>query len=122
MDVSNPVDVSGDNVAPRLTGQESAGQWAGEIEFMRSTGLKRGWLAAVTGRYKLVVDTFGPPKPVLFDLKKAPDELTNFIDKPGYQKTVKRLASALLQYAKDHDDPRLDAGKIRETLNELASR
>jgi uncharacterized sulfatase len=117
----------------RLMGQRTAGQEEGrdasalftgnppgdwnDVAFLRSTS-RQGWLAAVTDDYKLV---FSPnDRPWLFDLKREPDELTNFFDDPEYRDVVKRLSGELLRYCKTHNDPALENTQILAAITAAA--
>ena len=78
-----------------------------------------GWVAAVTGRYKLVVDSLGPPW--LFDLDEDPDELENVVDVPEKRGAAARLAGALREYGERSGDPRVALPSVRAALERLES-
>ena len=85
------------------------------VAFLRSTGGSgQGWVAAVTGRYKLVLSADDPAW--LFDLEQDPDELINFYGTPECRKTARRLATALLEYGSTFQDQRLELPAIRTAL------
>ena len=56
----------------------------------------------------------------LFDLKKEPEELTNFFNDPEYREVVRRLSSELLRYCKRHNDPALEDPQIRAAITAAA--
>lgn len=87
------------------------------VVYLRGTArANEGWIAAVNKRYKLVYGV-GNDEPWLFDLKKDPDELKNYYDKPRLAGTRKNLAAKLLQYLIDYDDPYLtDYPNLRAKL------
>ena len=66
------------------------------------------WVAAVTDRYKLVIDK--KEKPYLFDLQKDPDELINFYNDAAYASVAKKLQSELFRQMKKYDEPGLKKG------------
>ncbi len=63
------------------------------------------WVAAVTDRYKLILDK--KEKPYLFDLEKDPDELINFYGDKDYAVVVKRLQTELFLQMKKYKEPGL---------------
>ena len=85
-----------------------------DIAFVRSTGDEAGWLAAVTDRHKLIVSTTDDPW--LFDLEEDPDELINRFQDPGCREIVRDLSRQLLDYGKNHKDPRIQNAKITADL------
>ena len=95
-----------------IEGKAPAG-W-NDIAFMRGTGLERGWVAAVTRRYKLVYST--QDDPWLFDLQRDPDELTNFFGDREYRDTVRTLSTQLRDYGRNSQDPRLADARIQADL------
>lgn len=64
------------------------------------------WVAAVDGRYKLVLDK--KEKPYLFDLVKDPDELINFYKDPAYKEIAKRLEKELFIQMEKYKEPGLE--------------
>ena len=85
-----------------LTG-EAPKSWK-DITFLRRSGrASKGWLAAVSDRYKLVVAP--EDEPWLYDLEEDPDELINFFDVPTHRQAVKALAGELRRYGATYDDP-----------------
>jgi len=95
-----------------MTGKAPAG-WK-DVAFFRGTGDARGWLAAVTDRYKLVYCSADDPW--LFDLEKDPDEVVNFFRDPAYRDTVRALSREIVEYAKQHKDPRAEDVKVKADL------
>lgn len=85
-----------------------------DIAFLRGTGTERGWLAAVTDRYKLIYAT--QDDPWLFDLKTDPDELKNQFLNPEYRETVQSLSAQLKEYGEKYKDPRIANVKLKSDL------
>lgn len=86
--------------------------------FSRSPGEREGsgWLMTTDGHYKLIAS---PVEPLwLIDLKKDPAELVNRIGDPELAAVRSHMAKALLNYAKQFDDPNilLGHGKLRRSL------
>ncbi|MCK4959700.1 MAG: sulfatase-like hydrolase/transferase, partial [Planctomycetes bacterium] len=95
------------------TGKAPAG-WDDIIFVRESSANQVGWIAAVTGRYKLV---FAPNEdPWLFDLEKDPDEITNFLNDPAYRETVRTLARKLRQYGQKYHDPYTQGPKAKADI------
>ena len=88
-----------------------------DIVFVRSTGVERGWLAAITDRYKLIYSTSDDPW--LLDLQKDPDELANYYGKPEYQDISRTLARQLADYGQRYKDPRISNARIRSQIAAL---
>ncbi|MGJ8744008.1 sulfatase family protein [Polaribacter sp.] len=63
------------------------------------------WAAAVTDRYKLVIDK--KEKPYLFDLQKDPDELINFYYDKEYAAIAKKMQTELFKQMNEYDEPGL---------------
>jgi len=76
------------------------------------------WLAAFTGRYKLIVST--KDRPWLIDMQQDPDELKNFCFNPEYRELVRTLSKELLDYGKRFNDARISVTKVAEDLKQLA--
>ena len=91
----------GRDASALLTGKTPS-NWK-DIGFMRGTN---DWLCAVTQDYKIVYSQ--KDVPWLFDLKKDPDELTNFFKNPKYSDVARNLTAELMAYCKRYDDPSLD--------------
>jgi len=67
--------------------------WNKRMRFMTDTKQAK-WAAAVDQNYKLVLGRNGPP--ILFDLKKDPNESINFYLQKGYETSSKSLKDALI--------------------------
>ena len=78
-----------------------------DIGFLRGT---QDWLCAVTGDFKIVYSQRDVPW--LFDLKKDPDELTNFYEDSQYSAVVENLKAELIAYCRKYNDPRLENPKM----------
>ncbi len=85
-----------------------------DIVFLRGPGRERGWLAAVTDRYKIIYSTADDPW--LFDLEKDPDELVNVVNAPAYREEVRELSRQLADYGKKYNDPRAAHVEIQADL------
>ncbi len=92
-----------------FTGRTPAG-WK-DITFMR---IDKSWLCAVTDRYKIIYARQGVPW--LFDLKKDPDELTNFYADPQYKSVVKELSGELMTYCTRYNEPHFANPKIKAEM------
>ena len=91
-----------------------------DIVFVRGTGsADKNWLAAFTGRYKLIVSPKDPPW--LIDMQRDPDELENLCLDPEYRKVARTLAKELLDYGKRFNDARASGTKVAEDLKTLAA-
>jgi uncharacterized sulfatase len=86
-----------------------------DIGFMRGTN---DWLCATTQDHKIVYSQ--KDVPWLFDLRKDPDELTNFFTDPQYGSIVKNLTAELIAYCKKYDDPRLQDRKMGPEMERAA--
>ncbi|MDG2122896.1 MAG: sulfatase-like hydrolase/transferase, partial [Verrucomicrobiales bacterium] len=110
-DVPAEVKAEGRDASGLLRGEKT--DWE-DVAFLRGTGEKNSWLAAVTDRYKLVV----APKdtPWLFDLEEDPDEMVNFW---GKRDVGASLMKKLRGYAERYGDERL--GMVEKALGELTA-
>lgn len=90
-----------------------------DIVFLRGyvdcPGSDFGWLAAITPRYKLLVDN----KSYLIDMEKDPDETQNFIDDPKYKNVIRFLSSKLLEYGKEYNDPKIYRSNINDQIHKF---
>lgn len=87
-----------------LFGPSRPNEAAPRVAYLRQAGKgDRGWLAAVTDRYKLVVSA--DDSPWLFDLELDPDELTNFYDAESHRGIRGLMSKRLKQYADEFKDP-----------------
>lgn len=114
-----PEKMEGQDFSPLLTKPKNQKKWR-DITFVRNTqdnNVDKGWVAAITSRYKLVLSS--EDEPWLIDMESDPHELINFIQNPDNSKIVKELAMKLDEYGKSHNDPFLLKGKMRQDLNKL---
>ena len=98
--VEHDAKFQGRDLSSRL---KSPGADVDATTFLRNAGTEANWLAAVDGRYKLIVST--KDQPWLMDLEADPDELLNFFGRPGTDGPTKRLAASLQEYAESTNDP-----------------
>jgi len=63
------------------------------------------WVAALTDRYKLVIDK--KEKPYLFDLELDPNELINYYYDEKYAAVVKKLQTELFRQMEQYEEPGL---------------
>lgn len=110
-----PSEVEGRDATELLKGTTPA-SWD-DITFLRAATNSRGWVAAVSDRYKLVVSV--ADEPWLFDLESDPDELKNHCSSEQNAEVVTKLAAALLKYGSDSKDPQLTDGPLVEQLKSL---
>lgn len=88
-----------------------------DLTFMRIGGTgkgERGWMAAVTSRYKFVVSPGDGPW--LFDREADPWELKNFSGDPGHRDAARMLATALGDYGARFHEPLMGAGGVAAAL------
>ena len=115
MDVETAGQEQGRDASGLFVGQGTS-DWPG-VAFIRGTSRdvnKSGWVAVVTDDHKLV---YSPQdRPWLFDLKKEPEELTNFFSHPEYRDTVERLTGELIEYCKRYDDPAGEDPKMKSEM------
>ncbi len=69
------------------------------------------WVAAVTNRYKLVLDK--KEKPYLFDLEKDPNELINFYNDKNYKEIAEKMQKELFVMMNKFKEPGLVSLKNR---------
>lgn len=114
MKVQFDAPVDGRDASPLLAGRPTDPPWK-DITFLRAAGSKpRGWLAAITDRYKLVAS---PDDPLwLFDLEQDPDELENHALREERRGVVRELARELKEYVETHGDPYGQVDKVRDDL------
>ncbi len=103
----------GRDASQLLTTGRAPDGWV-DVVFLRGTGEERGWLAAVTDRYKLVYSTADVPW--LFDLEKDPDELVNAFNDPTYRETIRELSKQLREYGRKYTDPRAANADVQADL------
>jgi arylsulfatase A-like enzyme len=111
--VENSDKVEGRDASQLLTEGKRPAGWR-DVTFVRSTGTASGWLAAFTDRYKFVVSTYDTPW--LLDLKKDPNESTNYAMNPEYREVVKDLGAQLLEYGQASRDVRASEARIQADL------
>ena len=87
------------------------------MTFLRNSGKKARWVAAVDDRYKLILSVNDVPW--LLDAEQDPDELLNFYRRPGTAAVAKRLGEALREYGNATEDPFLDHPSIVASLAEV---
>jgi len=102
MGIKNNVAFDGANTAADFLSKEKVVN-SNRITYFAKTG--GWWVAAVDGRYKLVLDK--KEVPYLFDLDKDPDELINFYKDPAYKEIVKRLEKELFIQMEKYKEPGL---------------
>lgn len=107
----NPI--HGRDFSQLLMGKEPKA-WT-DIAIVRGTGDRKGWLMAVSDRYKLVVSANDPIW--FFDLERDPNEMINLRDHPGYRETIKTMATKLITYGKKHSEPFTEQTQIKGDLN-----
>lgn len=108
MDVKTDIEFDGRNTANDYTNKKM--MVAGD-EFTHFAGSGDSWVSLVNNRYKLVLSI--SDKPWLFDLQEDPDELTNFYNKPNYEKISNRLMKVLKQRMETYDE------RILKTASEI---
>jgi arylsulfatase A-like enzyme len=99
----------------------SASEWE-DVTFMRIGGPENkgnGWLSAVSQRHKFVVGAKG--ERALFDLREDPFELTNLSSRASHRTIVADLASALLAYGQNHNEPLFELEGVRSSLSQAVS-
>ncbi|MEO1614945.1 MAG: sulfatase [Planctomycetota bacterium] len=115
----------GEDKAPDDEGRDLSGQLTGDavqsekgpgqaVTFLRSSGTKVNWVAAVDSRYKLVLSVSDDPW--LFDNEQDPDELLNFFRRPGTDGVAQRLGKALEDYLQSTSDPAFENQAIKASL------
>lgn len=99
--------------------KNSADDW-NDIAIVRGTGDRKGWLMAVSDRYKLVVSANDPMW--FFDLERDPNEMINLRDHPGYRETIKTMAAELIAYGKKYNEPFVGQTQIKSDLDWAVSK
>ena len=92
--------------------------WKDVTFLRRANPNKLSWLAAFTGRHKLIISIKNPPW--LTDMQKDPDELENFCLDPEYREIAQALAREIIDYGKRFNDTGTSIAKIAEDLQQLA--
>ncbi|MBM4155229.1 MAG: sulfatase [Lentisphaerae bacterium] len=95
-----PGPVEGRDASALFTGAGTAPEGWTDVTILRSAraddDAPAGWLAAVSGRHKLIVSP--TESPWLFDATADPDETRNLAGDPAARETVRTLARALRDY------------------------
>ncbi|GAA4237644.1 sulfatase [Postechiella marina] len=78
--------------------------------------IHKSWVAAITNRYKLIIDVSVKSQPWLIDTKKDPDELINHFGEPAYKDITKNLASKLKDYTIEQNDSFKDNKIFKQKL------
>lgn len=69
----------------------------------------------MSNRYKLVYAPFSDPW--LYDLKKDPDEIINFISEAKYREKIRELSKDLLDYGKKYNDEYIKIARIKADMD-----
>ena len=88
-----------------------------DVTILRNAGVKAAWMAAVTDRYKLVISL--ADEPWLFDTKVDPDELQNRYGASDTDEITRFLATELLSYGKEHNDPFLSTPTLNKQIRSI---
>lgn len=117
MEVPLPTKFDGRNAVP-VFNEETAESWE-DIAFVRSAGrpgTPNAWLAAVTGRYKLVLSTADVPW--LIDVDEDPNELTNLYGQPKLREQARWMTERLAEYGKQHKDEYIQLPRIKSWIDQ----
>jgi uncharacterized sulfatase len=118
MDVPTAGKEEGRDASALFTTGKAPSGWK-DITFFRSTGEStKGWLAAVSDRYKIIYSPVDDPW--LFDLKTDPDELVNQFNNPEYRDIVRKMSVELIAYGNKYNDPRAGNYKVAGDLQKAA--
>ena len=118
MDVATAGKEEGRDAAALFTGGKLPADQERTI-FVRGSGTgEEDWVAAFTGRYKLIVSPHDDPW--LIDMQQDPDELENVCLDPDYRETARSLARELLDYGRTFNDGHLATTKMAGDLARLA--
>lgn len=85
-----------------------------DLTIVRGTGDRKGWLMAVTDRYKLVLSANDPIW--FFDLERDPNEMINLRDHAGYRGVIRQLAREIRSYGKNYAEPFVKQPQIQADL------
>ena len=110
---STPAD-QGRDLSSMLSAPQTKNSDKRPITFLRNSGVKPQWVAAIDARFKLIISVNDTPW--LFDNREDADELKNFYGQPGTEADTKRLAEALCKYGSTMQDPHLANAKIANSL------
>lgn len=109
--VQHDLQLHGRDFSVLLDNQEA--EWD-DIAFIRGPGAERGWLMAVSDRYKLIYST--QDDPWLFDLERDPDEVANQFDNAAYREIILEFAQRLDDYGTTFDEPRFANKEIVDAI------
>ena len=112
MDTKPAKPVHGRDFTSLLVGEEK--KWK-DITIVRGTGDLKGWLMAVTDRYKLVFSANDPAW--FFDLERDPNEMINLRDHAAYREIIRSLALEIKAYASKHPEPFVKQPNIEKDLS-----
>lgn len=85
-----------------------------DLTIVRGSGDLKGWLMAVTDRYKLVLSANDPVW--FFDLERDPNEMINLRDHAAYREIIRALAQEINDYAAKHKEPFVKQPGIQKDL------
>ena len=127
MGITNPTTDEGRDASVLFRTGRAPADWADHAFVRIGGGPKRttagedgelaegnGWLGTFSRDYKFIVAPGAAPS--LFDLANDPHELTNLFTAPAQRATVRRLATALHDYAQRFQDPHLAAPRVKSDL------
>ena len=127
MGITNPTTDEGRDASVLFRTGRAPADWADHAFVRIGGGPKRttagedgelaegnGWLGTFSRDYKFIVAPGAAPS--LFDLANDPHELTNLFTAPAQRDTVRRLATALHDYAQRFQDPHLAAARVKSDL------
>lgn len=127
MGIANPSTDEGRDASALFRTGRTPADWADHAFIRIGGGPKRatpgedggfaegaGWLGTFSRDYKFIVAPGAAPS--LFDLANDPHELTNLFTAPAQRATVRRLATALSDYAERYHDPHLAAPRVKSDL------
>lgn len=102
-------------------GKDFSSLIAGKVQKVYNVTFSKNleWIMATDGNHKLVLTRKLGAKPVLFDLKKDPDEEVNEFNNVSYASVKKKLADALKDYCISTDEPLWNDHKIHSEIIEI---
>lgn len=109
---------TGRNLAEQLKKPQSRStESESGVTILRNSGKTASWMAAVDGRFKLILSA--NDEPWVFDREQDPDELINYFRRPGTEGVAERLAAKLREYGERTNDPHLKQENIAATLEAI---
>lgn len=117
MDIKDTGYMDGRDATELFTNDTPPTDW-NDIAIVRGGRITASWLAACTGRYKLVVSPWDTPW--LIDMEQDPDELKNYYSDPAYREVTRNLAKELLTYGKKFNDLHIADPKTASDLAKLS--